>query len=64
MIPYIVRLLDIINDATIPFDWKGAIVVPVYKGGNQSLVTNYRLVHLASVVCKKMEHTASYLRKI
>jgi hypothetical protein len=33
MIPYLVRLLDItINKATIPSDWKGATVVPFYKG--------------------------------
>jgi hypothetical protein len=66
MIPYLVRLLDItINNATIPSDWKIAIVVPVYKGGDRSLVANYRPVSLTSVVCKRMEHVrASYLRKL
>ena len=34
MIPYLARLLDVtINNATIPSDWKRAIVVPIYKGG-------------------------------
>jgi hypothetical protein len=33
MIPYLAQLLDItINNATIPSDWKRAIVVPIYKG--------------------------------
>jgi hypothetical protein len=66
MIPYLVRLLDItINNATIPSDWKKAIVVPMYKGGDRSMVSNCRPVSLTSVVCKKMEHViASYLRKI
>ncbi|PNF22005.1 hypothetical protein B7P43_G17606 [Cryptotermes secundus] len=33
-IPYLVRLLDVtINNATLPSDWKKAIVVPIYKEG-------------------------------
>ena len=46
-------------------DCKKATVIPVYKGGDRSLVTNYRPVSLSSVVCKQMEHAiASYLRKL
>ena len=42
--------------------WKKAIVVPIYKGGNRSVVGNYRPVSLTSVVCKQMEHViAGYL---
>jgi hypothetical protein len=65
MIPYLVGLLDVpVNNAAIPSDWKKAIVVPIYKGGDRSLVSNYRPVSLTSVVCKQMEHVvASYLRK-
>jgi hypothetical protein len=36
MIPYLARLLDIIiNNTTIPSDWKKASVVPIYlqRGG-------------------------------
>jgi hypothetical protein len=44
---------------------KKAKVVPIYKRGDRSLVSNCRPVSLTSVVCKQMEHvTASYLRKI
>jgi hypothetical protein len=68
MIPYLARLLDVtINNATIPSDWKRAIVVPIYKrgGGDRSLVTNYRPVSLTSVVCKQLEHViASCLRQV
>jgi hypothetical protein len=66
MIPYLARLLDVtVNNATIPSDWKKAIVFPVYKGGDRSLVTNYTPVSLTSVVYKQMEHViALYLRKI
>ena len=53
MIQYLARLLDItMNNGTLPADWKRAIVVPVHKGGDRSLVTNYRPVSLTSVVCK------------
>ena len=65
MIPYLARLLDItMNNGTLPGDWKKATVIPIHKGGDQSLVTNYRPVSLTSVVCKQMEHViASYLRQ-
>jgi len=64
MIPYLARLLDItMNDGTLAADWKRAMVVPVHKGGDRSLATNYRPVSLILVVCKQMEHViASYLR--
>jgi hypothetical protein len=32
MISYLALLMDIINNAIIPSDWKKAIVVPIYKG--------------------------------
>ena len=66
MIPYIARLLDItMNNNAIPDDWKGDVVVPIYKGGDRSVVGNYRPVRLASVVCKQIEHvTAGYLREV
>jgi len=66
MIPYLARLLDItMNNGTLPGDWKRAMVIPIHKGGDQSLVMNYRSVSLTSVVCKQMEHIiASYLRQL
>ena len=51
MIPYLALLLDItINNGTIPRDLKKAIVVPIQKGGDLSVVKNYRPAGLASVV--------------
>jgi hypothetical protein len=63
MILYPVRLQDImINNNTISRDWKKAIVVPIHKGGNHSVVKNYRPVSITSVVCKQMEHViAEYI---
>jgi len=54
-------LLDItMNNNAIPGDWKKAVVIPIYKGGDRSVVGNYRPVSLTSVVCKK--NGASYSR--
>jgi hypothetical protein len=40
-------------------------VLPIYKGGDQSAVTNYRPICLNSVVCKQMEDLiAGYLRQV
>jgi hypothetical protein len=55
--PYLARLLNItMNNGTLPADWKRAVVVPVHKGCDRSLVTNYGPVSLTSVVWKQMEH--------
>ena len=66
MILYLLWLLELtINNAAIPSDWKRTTVVPIYKEGDRSLVTNYRPVSLTSVVCKQMEHViAGYLRQV
>jgi hypothetical protein len=64
MVPYLAQLLDItINNGTIPRDWKKAIVVPIHKGGDRSVVKDYRPASLTSAVCKQMEHViAGYIR--
>jgi hypothetical protein len=66
MIPYLARLLDItMNNNAIPYDWKKATVVPIYKEGATFVVGNYRSVSLTLVVCKQMEHViARYLRQV
>ena len=54
-----------VNNGTIRGDWKRAVVVPVYRGGDRSVVQNCRAVSLTSVVCKQMEHViASYIRQV
>ena len=51
MIPYLARLLNItMNNGTLTGDWKRAAVIPVHKGVDRALVTNYRPVSLTSVV--------------
>ena len=40
-------------------------MITLHKGGDRSVVTNYRLVRLTSIVCKHTEHViASYLRQV
>ena len=66
MTPFLASLLEIsLNNVNIPSDWKKAIVVPVYKGGERSTDMNYRPITLTSVVCKQLEHViARYLRQV
>ena len=40
-------------------------MVPIYKGGDRSVVSNYRPISLTSLVCKQLEHViAGYLRQV
>ena len=66
MVPYLARLFDIsIKDGTIPGDWKKALMFPIYKGGDRTVVQNYTPVSLTSVVCKQMEHViVGYMRQV
>jgi hypothetical protein len=45
-----------INQGTIPPEWKEAKVVPIFKKGDKSRASNYRLVSLTVVTCKMLEH--------
>jgi hypothetical protein len=64
IIPYLARFLDIrMKNNVIPVDWKSDIVIPIYKGGDRSVVGKYRPVSVTLVICKQMEHViAGYLR--
>jgi hypothetical protein len=54
MIPYLARLLNIkLKNGTLPGDWKETTVFPIHKGGDRSLVTNYRPVSLTSAFASK-----------
>ena len=66
MIPYLAQLLEItINDGAISMDWGKAIVVPIHKGGDHSVVSNYRPVSLPPAVRRQMEHViAGYIRQV
>ncbi|CAM4571088.1 unnamed protein product [Caretta caretta] len=44
-----------VNSGTVPYDWRIAIIVPIFKKGKKSDPGNYRPVSLTSVVCKVLE---------
>ena len=44
-----------ISSGTVPKAWKRAIVIPVFKGGEAKLPSNYRPISLTSIVSKVME---------
>ena len=46
----------IFNIGTLPTLWKHAIVSPIFKKGNCTLVENYRPISLTCVPCKIFEH--------
>ena len=49
---------------TVPTDWKGAFVTPLFKKGDKSKASNYRPVSLTSICSKAMEHSIhSHLMK-
>ena len=61
MTTFLARLLEV----SLNSDWEKTIVVPIYKGGDRSAVTNYRCISLTSVVCKQLEHViAGCLRQV
>jgi Reverse transcriptase (RNA-dependent DNA polymerase) len=39
----------------IPYEWRRAVVTPIYKGGLAADVSNYRPISLTCVACKIME---------
>ncbi len=45
-----------LRSGIVPFDWKLANVVPVYKRGDQEFVENYRPISLLSLISKVLEH--------
>ncbi|CAM5139726.1 unnamed protein product [Natator depressus] len=44
-----------VNSGVVPYDWRIANIVPIFKKGKKSDPGNYRPVSLTSVVCKFLE---------
>ena len=44
-----------IHDGSLPEDWVGAHITPVFKRGENHLISNYRPISLTSIVSKVLE---------
>ena len=51
--------LNIVNlslkEGVVPFEWKEANIIPLFKKGSRNKSGNYRPVSLTSVICKLLE---------
>ena len=45
-----------LDSATVPADWREALITPLYEKGPSNIPANYRPVSLTSVVSKMLEH--------
>ena len=61
------RLFNLsLKEGVVPFEWKEANIVPLFKKGSRNKSDNYRPVSLTSVICKLLEklikdHMADFL---
>ena len=44
-----------LKDGVVPFEWKEANIIPLFKKGSRNKSENYRPVSLTSVICKLLE---------
>ena len=56
-----------LKEGVVPFEWKEANIIPLFKKGSRNKSENYRPVSLTSVICKLLErlikdHTKSLKR--
>jgi len=51
----VILFRKIVDDETVPMDWKEANIVPILRRGQRSAASNYRSVSLTSQTCKVFE---------
>ena len=44
-----------LKEGVVPFEWKEANIIPLFKKGSRNKSENYRPVSLTSVICKLLE---------
>ena len=44
-----------LSHGVISKSWKRAAIIPIYKSGDKTVPSNYRLISLTSVICKVLE---------
>jgi len=50
--PLVVIFRKVLNEKTVPNDWRDTNVVPIFKGGQRCEAANYRQVSLTNQICK------------
>ena len=51
-----VRVFNLsLKEGVVPFEWKEANIIPLFKKGSRNMSENYRPVSLTSVICKLLE---------
>ena len=46
--PLVILFRKVLDEETVPRDWKEANIVPIFKGGQRSATSNYRPVSLTN----------------
>ena len=49
-----------LKEEVVPFEWKEANIIPLFKKGSRNKSENYRPVSLTSVICKLLERLIKY----
>ena len=44
-----------LHEGIVPFEWKEANIIPLFKKGSRNKSVNYRPMSLTSVICKLLE---------
>ena len=57
-----------LKEGVVPFEWKEANIIPLFKKGSRKKSDNYRPMSLTSVICKLLErlikdHMVNFLVK-
>ena len=56
ILPFLTHLFNIsLSLATVPSQWRSAIVIPIFKKGSRNLVSNYRPISLTCCLCRVLE---------
>ena len=50
---------SLLENGTLPVDWKLSQITPMFKSGKRSDIKNYRPVALTSIICKVLERAVA-----
>ena len=50
-----------LKEGVVPFEWKYANIIPLFKKGSRNTLENYRTVSSTSMICKLLKRLIKYL---